>query len=117
MGVKQVPSIHSRIAREERTVQLMIGLYCHDNHQTTSDLCEDCRQLVEYAHARLMRCPFLPEKPTCAHCPVHCYKPAMREQIRQVMKYAGPRMLLHYPVLTIRHLLDGRIKARRKTKE
>jgi hypothetical protein len=32
----------------------------------------------------------------------------MREQVRVVMRRAGPRMLLRHPLLGIRHLLDGR---------
>jgi hypothetical protein len=32
----------------------------------------------------------------------------MREQIRVVMRYAGPRMLRNHPVLDLQHLIDGR---------
>ncbi|MEI8132153.1 MAG: nitrous oxide-stimulated promoter family protein [Leptolinea sp.] len=105
-----------RIIREDRTIQLMIGLNCRNHHQSKNDLCEDCLELMEYAHSRLLCCPFAPDKPTCAKCPVQCYKPKMRERIRQVMRYSGPRMLLYHPILTIRHLLDGRIEGRRKSK-
>ena len=28
---------------------------------------------------------------------VHCYQPQMREQIRQVMRYSGPKKNGHYP--------------------
>ena len=38
------------------------------------------------ADARLDRCPFRDEKPTCSNCLVHCYKPDMRERIREVMR-------------------------------
>lgn len=31
----------------------------------------------------------------------------MREQIKAVMRYAGPRMLLHHPILALFHMLDG----------
>ncbi len=41
------------------------------------------------------------KKTFCANCKVHCYKPQMREQIRQVMRFSGPRMLLYHPVLAI----------------
>jgi predicted amidophosphoribosyltransferase len=108
--------LSARIDREDRTVQLMIQLYCHDHHTQNTGICEDCQNLMEYAHARLLRCPFAPDKPTCAICPVHCYKPEMREQVRQVMRYAGPRMLLRHPILAIRHLLDGQVKANRRSK-
>ena len=63
--------------------------------------------LREYVHARLDHCPFQEEKSTCAHCTVHCYKPDMRERIRAVMRYSGPRMLLHHPGLAVQHLIDG----------
>jgi hypothetical protein len=32
----------------------------------------------------------------------------MRENIRKVMRYAGPRMIYHHPIMALRHLLDGR---------
>jgi hypothetical protein len=58
--------------------------------------------------SRLNRCPFGQDKPTCATCPIHCYKPKLRERIREVMRFAGPRMLWRHPILAIRHVLDGR---------
>ena len=73
---------------------------------TVPPLCPQCQELLTYAHLRLERCKFGNDKPSCTRCPVHCYKPAMRQQIRQVMRYSGPRMLLHNPVLAIRHLWD-----------
>ena len=71
-----------------------------------SPLCPQCQALLDYAHKRLEHCKFGENKPSCTRCPVHCYKPAMREQIRQVMRYSGPRMLLHDPIMAIRHLWD-----------
>jgi hypothetical protein len=35
----------------------------------------------------------------------------MREQVRQVMRYAGPRMMFLHPVLTLLHYLDEITKA------
>ena len=69
-------------------------------------LCPQCQALLDYAHRRLEHCKFGEDKPSCTRCPVHCYKPAMREQIRQVMRYSGPRMLMHDPIMAIRHLWD-----------
>jgi Nitrous oxide-stimulated promoter len=97
----------TRIEREKRTVGAMIALHCRANHATGSNLCEDCRQLCDYAFARLERCPFGAGKTTCAKCPVHCYKPDMREQIRKVMRYSGPRMLYRHPVLALMHQIDS----------
>ncbi len=100
-------SNHPRMLRESKTITAMMHLYCNELHGTPSGLCPECQELNSYAQARLDRCPFQETKSTCAKCTVHCYKPEMRERIRQVMRYAGPRMLAKHPVLTVRHLLDG----------
>lgn len=89
---------------EKETISLMLALYCHDKHEQIKELCEDCSQLEVYAHQRLEHCQFMPEKPVCARCPVHCYQPHYRQQIREVMRYAGPRMLTRAPGAAIRHL-------------
>lgn len=34
----------------------------------------------------------------------NCYSKEMQEEIRKVMRYAGPRMLFVHPVLAIRHV-------------
>lgn len=85
----------------------MITMYCHAHHGTSKTLCLECENLLKYARQRIHACPFQEQKTTCAKCPVHCYKPVMREKIRKVMRYAGPRMLYKHPVLTIFHLVHG----------
>lgn len=108
----------SRCERERRIVARMIALYCRAHHASAVPnpaaavhdsaavgLCPDCRALTDYTAARLARCCFGDAKPSCRRCPVHCYSPAMRERIRQVMRWAGPRMLLRTPVEALRHLL------------
>jgi hypothetical protein len=100
-----------RLAREWRTIAAMFSCYCRDHHATTDELCPDCQGLADYAALRLERCRFGPEKPVCAKCPVHCYQPARREQVKVVMRYAGPRMVWQHPILSLRHWLDGFRKA------
>jgi hypothetical protein len=103
---------HPRLARELATLRAMVAIYCHDHHATARDaLCRDCAELMAYATRRLDRCVFGDDKPTCANCKVHCYTAAMREQVRMVMRYAGPRMLRRHPLLSIAHLVDGRREA------
>lgn len=97
------------IRKEYETIEAMLGIYCRELHGTAKhDVCVKCSKLLAYAKARLEKCPYQEQKPTCAKCPIHCYKPAMRDKVRQVMLYAGPRMLKHHPLLAIRHLLRGR---------
>ena len=102
-------SAERRIAREWKTVQLMIRLHCRDLHGGRTALCAGCEELRAYAERRLEKCPFAEEKPTCVKCPVHCYEAAMRERVRQVMRFSGPRMLLRHPLLAILHLRDERL--------
>lgn len=98
---------HPRMARESKTIEAMINIYCRDHHGSQDELCSECRELLGYARWRLEKCPFQENKTTCAKCPVHCYKPVMREQVRVVMRYAGPRMLRRHPILTLFHFIDG----------
>ena len=93
--------------RELATIHVMIRMYCRDHH-AGDPLCDDCATLSNYATRRLERCVFGAAKPTCANCTVHCYSADMRERVRTVMRYAGPRMLLRHPVLGIAHVIDGR---------
>ena len=74
----------------------------------TTGLCAECAALMDYATRRLDRCVFGDDKPTCANCKVHCYSKSMRERVREVMRYAGPRMVWRHPVLALAHLRDGR---------
>jgi len=106
---------YPRLARELATLHAMAGIYCGDQHGTRGTargkLCAECRSLTDHATRRLDRCVFGDDKPTCANCKVHCYTATMREQVRVVMRYAGPRMLWRHPFLALAHLVDGRRQA------
>lgn len=96
-----------RMKRELRTVEAMTRIYCRDHHGHAPVPCARCSELIEYAARRLDGCPYGAEKPTCIHCPVHCYRPEMRDRVRAVMRYAGPQMSYRHPVLAFYHILDG----------
>lgn len=89
---------------ELQTVQLMISLYCRKKHQQ-QNLCTQCQELKEYAAERISRCKYGEMKPVCRKCPIHCYKPEMREKIRAVMRFCGPRMIVYHPLIAVKHLL------------
>ena len=102
-----------RLARERHTMATMVELYCHARHEhPQSALCGDCQEFLDYADRRLEKCPYGEDKPTCANCPIHCYKPGPRARAKMIMRYSGPRMLLHHPYLAIAHKLDGFIAAK-----
>lgn len=94
----------NNIEQEKRTVELMIRLYCKKK-EGNKELCIPCQELLDYAMARLSKCPFGEKKSTCRLCSVHCYKPLMRAKMREVMRYSGPRMLLYSPTAAIKHLI------------
>ncbi len=83
----------------------MIALYCQKNHGG-KELCPQCADLLDYARQRVERCPFMETKTFCSNCKVHCYKPEMREKIREVMRFSGPRMILYHPIMAIRHVIE-----------
>ena len=104
--------------RELDTVAVMIRQYCRRlDHSDDGELCTDCAELLRYAKQSLSRCPFQEGKTTCGNCQVHCYKPSMREKIREVMRTIGPRMILTNPIMALRHALDGLRKKPVRKKE
>ena len=101
-------NIQSKREQEKQTVSLMIKIYCNKKHHTKGTLCTKCDELNEYAKFRSDKCPFMETKTFCSNCKVHCYKPEMRERIREVMRFSGPRMMLYNPVMAIRHVIESR---------
>ncbi len=94
--------------KEKDIVGKMITIYCNAKHKVDKGLCDECEALNNYAQQRLERCMFGENKPTCGACTVHCYKKDMREKIKVVMRYAGPRMIFIHPIATIRHMIRER---------
>ncbi|WP_242477003.1 nitrous oxide-stimulated promoter family protein [Halochromatium glycolicum] len=104
---RRPPNQGPRIRREKRTISAMLGIYCRDHHAgRPGSLCAECDALLRYAHQRLDNCAFGELKQPCNQCSVHCYSKTLRPRIIEVMRYAGPRMTLRYPILSAFHLLD-----------
>lgn len=101
--------------REKETVSRMIALYCRKNHGGKT-LCPNCAALEAYAQSRSDRCPFMETKTFCSNCRTHCYRPDMRKKIREVMRFSGPRMIFHHPVMAVRHLIDS-LKEKKRLEE
>lgn len=105
--------------REKEMVSDMILLYCRKQHKAVrkasglgkTDLCPECAELEAYARMRSDKCPFMETKTFCSNCKVHCYKPDMRERIRMVMRFSGPRMLFVHPVAAVRHVIESHREA------
>jgi len=102
---------HKRMKREKKTIGYMVEIYCKNHHDTHGEICPECRQFQEYAFTRLDKCPFQDKKSTCGKCIIHCYRPDMKEKVKVVMRYSGPRMLIHHPTFALHHVWDARRKA------
>lgn len=119
MKIRKERSRIIRMTSEEKrkaemaTVKKMLEIYCRAHHGNNLSLCEECEALFDYARARVERCPHMETKTFCSACQTHCYAPKMREKIREAMRYSGPRMLLHAPVMALRHMfIEWREKRR-----
>lgn len=112
-----IKNVQNKREQEKQTVSLMIKIYCNKKHHTKGELCKECEVLSEYAKLRSDKCPFMETKTFCSNCKVHCYKPEMRERIREVMRFSGPRMLLYNPVMAVRHVIESKKEKKRLAEE
>jgi len=100
-------NLTGRLKSEHKTLVSMTAIYCEDHHgKQANGLCGDCAELMDYSEERLAKCPYGQDKPTCAKCPIHCYKKEQREHVKKVMRYAGPRMPLRHPWRALTHVFD-----------
>lgn len=95
-----------RLQREQQTVETMIYIYCKSNHHTEKVPCDKCYELIHYAKDRVEHCQFGENKSICGKCKRHCYKPQMRQEIREVMRTTGYKMLYKHPVMLLHHVVD-----------
>lgn len=100
--------IEQKRQKEKDLISLMIRFYCEKYHHTKvyKPLCAECAELEKYAHARVDRCPYIETKTFCSKCKSHCYGKEMRTRVKEVMKSTGLRLLLHHPILVIKHALQ-----------
>ena len=106
-----------RRQQEKQIVSLMISIYCRKRHRSRGGLCPKCAALEKYAAERSERCPFMENKTFCSNCKVHCYSPEMREEIKKVMRFSGPRMIAYHPVMATRHVKETKKEKRRREEE
>jgi hypothetical protein len=94
----------NKIDYQIQTVAKMIQLYCRLKHNCIENLCFDCTELLNYSIKRLQNCPYGENKPECKDCKTHCYNKINREKIREVIRFAGPRMIFYSPFDFIKHI-------------
>jgi len=96
----------SSVEREKQTVKAMVRIYCRYHHH--QDLCEECNSVLNYAIKRIEKCIYGPEKPACNNCTTHCYSPAMKAKVKEIMRFSGPKMICKHPVMALAHLIKER---------
>ena len=112
---KALKDPEARREMEKESLSTMIQIYCHGNHHTKKgELCPQCKEFEAYAHQRTDKCPFMETKTFCSACKVHCYSKKWRPYVKEVMRYAGPRILFYHPILA---LLHGYVTLRQKFKK
>ena len=98
--------------RDLRTLVRFIDIYCSNKHAAATReqaevkgfdlvamgkgpvaLCTECSKLLAHALVKRSHCPMEP-KPACKHCSDHCYHPAYRAKIQEVMRFSGRRLVL-----------------------
>lgn len=87
-----------------------VALYCKDKHADRPktrftykgvddrlwkgiELCDECAKMLTHGTAKRLICPNEP-KPYCKDCDIHCYSPGYRQQVRQIMRYSGKKMMM-----------------------
>ena len=104
MNMKLRTGENSRVRRKIITVSVMISMYCRAKHGSIA-LCKQCSDIREYSIEKIWMCKIKTAGTSCSSCKVHCFSDSFREQIREVMRYSGPRMIFSHPILAIRHLI------------
>ncbi len=101
-------TITSRQKKDIRLLAKFVEVYCTGNHRTAEhaplvlpeglgkrSLCPECTSFLEYGISKRLKCPLEAEKPTCKNCRIHCYDKQRREKVREIMAYAGRKLMMH----------------------
>ena len=112
-----------KLRRDLKVLGTFIRIYCEGKHPSADRepvavkhhdvericggpvaLCPSCRKLFIHAWAKRTMCLMDP-KPACKHCPNHCYAPHYRDEIREVMRYSGRKLVMSGRMDYLLHLL------------
>lgn len=98
---------HDQIDKDRRTLEAIGRIYCsaHHAHESKDDagLCPACRETVDTTLARTVACPYGHEG-NCQDCDIHCQRGDAQRRVREMMRYAAPRMAFRHPLMTAEYL-------------
>ncbi len=99
---------NEKFKSEIETLNKFFNIYCQNKHQNQTrkkynitynntsfqldtNLCNECKELLEYAIQKLQNCPYK-EKPKCRKCPNPCYDKQEYKQMAKIMRYSGMKL-------------------------
>ena len=112
-----IDKIQGKREREKRTVALMIRLYCRKKHGTKKIFVPNAKHFRSMRCSAVINAPLWKPRPfaltaVCIVTSRKCVK-----KIREVMRFSGPRMILHHPVMAVRHVIESKKEKKRLEKE
>ena len=100
-------NIENKRKSEKIIVKQMIEIYCKHHHKSV-DLCDSCKEILDYSWMKIDKCPVMETKTFCSKCSIHCYNQEMAEKIRIIMRFSGPRIFMYHPIITLKHAYVSR---------
>ena len=93
--------------KDIRLIGKFVEVYCSGKHRGVErskyplpsglgvrKICLECAEFLEYAITKRFKCPLEAEKPSCKNCHIHCYAGPQRMKIKEIMAYAGRRLMM-----------------------
>ena len=95
-----------QLEKDRKTLEAIGRIYCRGNHDASKDaegLCAECRETVDVTLGRTAVCPY-GHAGNCQDCDIHCQRGDAQRRIREMMRYAAPRMAFRHPIMTAEYL-------------
>lgn len=93
--------------KDRATMEAIGAIYCRGNHDAAARgddaMCAWCREAIEDTLERALACPH-GHKHNCEDCETHCQRGEAQQNIKVIMRYAAPRMVVRHPVMTFGYL-------------
>ena len=94
--------------KEKENIKASFAVYCNTNHDTKDGkLCPKCTALLTNVLLKIGKCKYGITKPLCDHCDEKCFGDAANKSFMEIMEGSKGKMLLHHPLMTVRHKITG----------
>lgn len=90
----------NRLNDKQKMLIAIFGVYQKYNKDTDLNL----EEIKSYSLKRLDNCIHIGEDIFCGFCEIQCFGDKYKKEIRSIMRFSGPRMILYHPIMAIRYL-------------